>query len=223
MDLVSVMRRSALFVTLLGLGLIAVLAAPQLTLRPGTVIAGHQKLADDCFQCHQPLAGSTNAKCITCHKPEEIGAKNTKHSLFHARVAKQHCWECHTDHVGTKASNATLPFKHNSVASPMNRQCEQCHRPPMADDLHDTFTFACRGCHEETAWKPASFDHARLFAFDLNHPATCKSCHVDRVFESFTCTGCHEHSTQNIETAHRRIGLDQVSDCTDCHQDAAAQ
>ena len=51
---------------------------PHLMISPGNLIDAHAELATDCFACHTSFIGSRPAKCIACHKVEEIGKKTTK-------------------------------------------------------------------------------------------------------------------------------------------------
>ena len=41
---------------------------PHTMLNPGELVQAHQKLNSKCLDCHQPLKGISNEKCIACHK-----------------------------------------------------------------------------------------------------------------------------------------------------------
>ena len=50
---------------------------PHLMVGPGKLIPGHQSLESDCFACHAPLLGADSGRCVSCHKPAEIGRLTT--------------------------------------------------------------------------------------------------------------------------------------------------
>jgi hypothetical protein len=51
---------------------------PHAMLNPGELSKAHQKMNNQCMDCHQPFKGISNGKCIACHTLSEIG-KDTLH------------------------------------------------------------------------------------------------------------------------------------------------
>ena len=74
---------------------------PHLMVGPGKLIPGHSKLETDCFACHAPLFGTTTERCISCHKPAEIGKLTT------ARAADPEA--AHQHAIPSEAPEAGLP------------------------------------------------------------------------------------------------------------------
>jgi len=145
---------------------------PHLMVSPGKVIAGHAEIATDCFACHAPLRGASSARCIACHAVPDIGLRTTKGSpivkktlkvSFHQDLVEQNCMACHSDHAGPKlAQKSRKPFTHTLLRTDVRQQCQSCHRAP-SDKLHTKISGNCSQCHTQTAWKPATFDHDKLF------------------------------------------------------------
>lgn len=198
-------------------GLYIVLQAPDLLVNPGTLLKGHEKIEEDCFQCHTPFLGPSDAKCITCHKLGEIGTKKPETARFHQRLNKTYCAGCHTDHVGKDAAKATREFDHNLLEPNWREVCYECHAKPT-DTLHKSVTTVCVTCHVPNAWKLATFDHSRYFRFDRDHPATCATCHPTGRYDRYTCYECHEHSEADVRAEHLEEGIRDFETCTDCHR-----
>jgi len=71
-----------------------------------------------------------------------------------------------------------------------------------------------------TAWKPATFEHAKFFELDKDHNATCITCHFDNDLSRYTCDGCHEHRPSNIRRKHEKEGIPDFENCVKCHRNA---
>ena len=73
---------------------------PQLMVGPGKLIPGHQKLDADCFACHASFTGASSPRCVTCHKPADVGRLTTAgqpvtkpltSTPFHQKLISQDC------------------------------------------------------------------------------------------------------------------------------------
>jgi mono/diheme cytochrome c family protein len=67
---------------------------------------------------------------------------------------------------------------HDSVKAALGKTkfaaCAACHGADKPkDDLHKQVGAACGDCHQTTAWRPATFDHAAFFVLDRDHRARC--------------------------------------------------
>ena len=199
---------------------------PHLMISPGKPIDAHAELATDCFACHTPLIGSRPAKCIACHKVEEIGIKTTKglsivkekkNVAFHQKLIEEDCVSCHSDHKGVQAFRPISQFSHRLLEPTLQKQCDSCHSNPV-DDLHKKIKGNCGQCHTQDAWTPATFKHEKYFRFDRDHVTKCETCHVNNDYANYTCYGCHEHSRSKIREEHVEEGIRDYEECVECHR-----
>ena len=205
---------------------------------PGPVIQGHADIEGECSKCHSPFERQAqDSRCVACH--EKIGADLAHHTGFHGKapgVAKARCRDCHGEHEGREADIVGLDraaFDHGQTDYPLHGAharlaCDSCHREGVAfrdapgacvdchrsDDAHaGKLGTDCAHCHEEAAWKQASFDHDRTkFPLRGEHrKAECGLCHPNQRFEGTPtdCNSCHR-----VDDAHAgRFG----PDCKRCH------
>jgi len=201
---------------------------PELMVGPGKLIAGHKTLEGDCFACHAPLTGANSGRCISCHKPDDIGRLTTKGAIvakpmtkaaFHQDLISQDCVACHSDHAGVKRFARQRQFDHSLLNKAAGEQCQTCHKAP-ADSLHKQITGNCLQCHTQQKWTPATFDHNKYFVLDKDHNASCVTCHVRNDYSRFTCYGCHEHTPDDIRRKHIKEGIPKFDDCIECHRSA---
>lgn len=202
---------------------------PHLMVSPGAVVVAHQEIATDCFACHAPLRGASASRCIACHQVDTIGVRTTKGVLvqqktakvsFHQELVEQDCMACHSDHAGPLLSQkARKPFSHALLRASVREQCQTCHKAPD-NKLHQKITGNCQQCHTQSAWKPATFDHDKLFLLDREHNVECATCHVGNNFNKYTCYGCHEHTVQNVLREHRDVRTRNLDNCVACHRSA---
>ena len=204
---------------------------PHLMVGPGALEKGHAELATDCFACHTPLRGATAERCTACHKLPDIGLRTTKGAaivnakpakvLFHQGLNDQNCMACHTDHAGPKLTQRSRkPFSHAMLRVATRDQCDSCHVAPT-NAFHKALSAGCDRCHKTEAWKPATFDHDKLFALDQDHNASCVTCHTGQNYQRYTCYGCHEHTPANILAEHRDEGIaEDLTNCVRCHRSA---
>ena len=214
-------------------------AYPHLMVGPGPLMPEHAALATDCFSCHAPLRGASSERCIACHALPDIGRRTTKglaiktvsaagasglKASFHQDLTEQVCTACHSDHAGPKLTqHSRKPFSHALLRTATRNSCESCHQAPTGT-LHKQLTGNCAQCHQFEAWKPATFDHAKLFVLDGDHNATCVTCHTDNNYQQYTCYGCHEHSRANVLAKHREEGItESLQNCVSCHRSASGE
>ncbi len=180
---------------------------PETTVSPGDLIAGHEKVADDCTGCHSPFRGTPSRNCIACHELEAIGLRTTmgvsivraaESSAFHQALTEPACVECHSDHLGVGRPGANVDFTHTLLRNDILSTCGECHSARIPDDdLHRAAPEACGSCHGFEAWTPATFDHATL---PTDQRKACESCHED---------------VRPSDGLHRQAG----DDCGSCHGD----
>ena len=206
-------------------------AYPHLMVGPGSLIAEHQKLEKDCFACHTPGRGASQERCVTCHKPQNIGrltaagatiAKPAAAAPFHEKLARQHCVACHSDHSGGKRYRSRGRFDHGLLEAASREKCTDCHKVP-AGQLHQQATGICTQCHSMTKWKPAIFNHGLLETASRERCADCHKVPVGQLHQQATgtCTQCHSMTKWRPATFdHGKYFVleDHHSRCTACHQ-----
>lgn len=224
------MSRTLKFILAANLIVLALLAFiyPNLMVGPGKLIPGHKQLETDCFACHTKFSGTTSERCVTCHKPEQIGkltstglpiVKPLAATPFHQKLVSQDCIACHSDHAGVKRFRQQGRFDHALLDKGSRAQCQSCHKSP-ADSLHQKISGNCSQCHNQDKWVPATFDHGKYFALDRDHNASCVTCHVRNDYSRYTCYGCHEHSPASIRREHIEEGIRDYDNCVECHRSA---
>lgn len=201
---------------------------PHLMVGPGKLIPGHRQLDGDCFACHAPLTGAASERCVTCHRPADIGrvtttgqaiAKPLAATPFHQELKSQDCVACHSDHAGVKRYRQQGRFNHALLKADTRALCQNCHKAP-SDALHRQIDGNCTQCHSQDKWTPATFDHDRYFALDRDHNASCATCHVRNDYSRYTCYGCHEHTPDNLRRKHIKEGVRDYNNCVECHRNA---
>ncbi|MEI8325224.1 MAG: class III cytochrome C family protein [Betaproteobacteria bacterium] len=199
---------------------------PHLMVGPGKLIPGHKQLDADCFACHVSFTGASSRKCVSCHKPVDIGHLTTQGAAiskpltstpFHQELISQDCVACHSDHAGVKRYHLKGYFDHALLKKEASNRCQLCHKSP-ADALHQPITGNCAQCHTQQRWTPASFEHGKYFVMDRDHNTGCVTCHVRNDYSRYTCYGCHEHTPTNIRRKHVEEGVRQFDNCVECHR-----
>lgn len=225
------MSRALKWILAINIALLAVLSFvyPYLMVGPGKLIAGHQALHADCFACHTAWRGVQSDRCTACHKPLDIGrlavdgtaiTKPLTRSAFHQELNSLDCVACHSDHSGVKRYRVQGRFSHGLLKAAVREQCQACHHAPK-DSLHQQISGNCAGCHTQTQWTPATFDHEKHFVLDRDHNTRCVTCHVRNDYKQYTCYGCHEHTPDNVRRKHVEEGIRDFSHCVKCHRSAS--
>jgi hypothetical protein len=208
---------------------------PHLMVAPGALSQGHAALATDCFRCHAPLRGASTERCMACHAVPDIGIRTTLgarvqtaatgHATpmklsFHQELDQQNCMACHSDHASPRLTqHRRKPFSHALLRAASRESCASCHAAPN-NALHRNLAVGCAQCHASGAWKPASFEHDKLFLLDKDHNVACATCHVGRDQGQYTCYGCHEHTPANVSRKHAKEGIQNFENCVECHRSA---
>ncbi len=202
---------------------------PNLMVAPGPVVKAHAAIATDCFACHAPLRGASADLCVSCHAVNDIGLRTSLGQpifkakakvAFHQQLQEKNCMACHTDHTGPRLTRQNRKtFSHALLLPATQQRCESCHKPPT-DTMHRQILGNCAQCHSATKWKPAKFDHAKLFLLDGDHNASCVTCHTNNDYSQYTCYGCHEHQPDKIRSKHLKEGIRDFEDCVACHRSA---
>ncbi|MBL0104542.1 MAG: class III cytochrome C family protein [Bacteroidetes bacterium] len=172
---------------------------PHVMVNPGELSSGHQKLSNKCTSCHEPFRSIPNAKCVACHKLEDIGRdtlsvinpdSSGRSTPFHVALKDQSCIECHTDHKGEKVRMSQ--FDHMLLPPAIINTCEKCHNKPT-DKLHGRLSTSCTNCHSTKGWKTGVvFNHSMIQG------------------DNSKCTECHQKPT---DTFHAQLN----DNCGKCH------
>jgi hypothetical protein len=217
--------KAILAINLLALAILT-FAYPHLMVGPGKLIPGHQQLDTDCFACHQSFTGASSEKCVSCHKPADIGRLTTNGlpvtkplttTPFHQELVSQNCVSCHSDHAGVKRYKLHGNFNHDLLKKTTAKACENCHKAPT-DALHKQISGNCSQCHSQQKWTPATFEHDKYFLLDRDHNTSCVTCHVRNDYSRYTCYGCHEHTVANVRREHIKEGIRDFDNCVECHR-----
>jgi hypothetical protein len=224
-------------VNLVAIGVL-VFAYPHLTIAPGPLMPAHAALATDCFACHAPLRSASAARCVACHAVPDIGRRTTKglpivraaapakaaKAAFHQALTEPHCMACHSDHAGPKLTQRRRTLFTHALLQPATRdRCESCHVAPKTA-IHKQANVGCAQCHKAEAWKPATFEHDKLFVLDRDHNASCATCHtVAEDYSRYTCYGCHEHTPAKVQREHEEEGIRNFDHCVECHRSAEGE
>jgi hypothetical protein len=212
---------------------VLVFAYPHLMVSPGALVPAHATLATDCFACHAPLRGASADRCMACHAVADIGLRSTQgvtllpahlKTPFHQALVERDCMACHSDHAGPLLTHKSRKrFSHALLQPAVRARCESCHRTPdnsLHRGLGPTLRGNCLQCHRADAWKPATFDHARLFLLTGEHDTSCETCHVTDDYRQYTCFGCHEHRPDKVRAQHEEEGIRDLEHCARCHRSA---
>lgn len=186
-----------------------------------------EKMSADCYSCHRQDYEQTttpnhkttgfDTDCLRCHNQSSNNWSGAgfEHSFFPLQGGHQlDCAQCHTDGYNTKLST----------------ECSSCHQadyqattnPPHASS---GFSTDCKTCHTIQSWKPATFDHDKLYfpIYSGKHQgewSKCTDCHKNTSnYASFTCTDCHEHNKSKMDNEHDDVRnyVYNSPNCYACH------
>ena len=206
---------------------------------------GHASVANDCESCHKGNYSTTSNQCVNCHQTNYNNTTNPNHKSLSLSTD---CKTCHTTEPGWKP--AAFPVHnqfyeligaHASIAN----DCSNCHNgnytttPNQCVGCHQTnydnttnpphkssgFSTDCVSCHNQAAWKPATFDHDNQY-FPIYSGAhkgkwnVCSDCHTNQSnFTVFSCITCHEHNQTDTDKQHNGISgyVYESGACFSCH------
>ena len=194
----------------------------------GFSLKNHRRTA--CSDCHaKGYATFDQAVCADCHAG--IDAAFMKQ---HVAAFGSDCLPCHDGGGNLAVDHSRFAFKltgkHAGVA------CDACHKGVRSlrdyrqtpqgcyschakDDEHKgAYGRQCGDCHSAGGWSDVAFDHK---VFPLDHgsdqqKATCQTCHPTGT-GTYTCFGCHEHTTGNVVGRHEGKSVAELRDCVRCH------
>ncbi len=182
----------------------------------------------ECSSCHNPHASSgedlildtPNKLCRKCHSAK---CKAAGVSIAFA-VEKLECTSCHGGH-SSDTKGLLGPYGHSAF---LEKKCEQCHHPIVADKKITTKISGkdlCFSCHKKDTTKIKEGD---VHINDAKGGCTlCHSYHASKkknltVKESLVCFTCHQNTEKRMllmEKALKSIRCVPVKDrkCFDCH------
>ena len=206
---------------------------------PGPLARAHEGMdrEDRCESCHEPRAGVSATRCLSCHSA--VGGR-TWHQKFNVEATGKSCGSCHPEHRGRtfplirwtppvdfdhRQAGFTLEGAHEGArcgachkTEPrylgVKRECAGCHADPHASQLKGS----CDRCHTQTRFAPPEkFDHRKTkLPLEGKHATVvCGDCHKPRAdgkpsysVKSRRCADCHSDPHE---------GRTFLSDCADCH------
>lgn len=202
---------------------------------------GHSR--PSCFDCHnQGTFTGLSRECYSCHQPNFEATKNPDHVL--GNFSKL-CQVCHNINAWVPAqfdhNLTTFPLTGRHTTTP----CASCHTsgyagtPKACVSCHQTnynattnpnhiaasIPTTCESCHTTSGWQPAQFDHDGPYfpIYSGKHRGkwdACSDCHKNPAsFAEFSCTTCHEHNQNDMNSEHQGIqGYRwESSACYACH------
>ena len=187
-----------------------------------SLLGGHAKLS--CLDCHtSKTEPATPRQCVDCHGTHHGGLTTCQdcHSPDAGKWVPKPGWS-HSDFFVLRGHHTTLQCAQchiNGRFAGTPRVCVGCH-----GRMHGGLT-DCGGCHNTTAFKPATFRHSSVFPLLGTHgDLKCSRCHPDashnRVFASHIGTGgtnCNScHPIGNPGSYHGGL-----TKCGDCHNTVA--
>jgi NMD protein affecting ribosome stability and mRNA decay len=206
--------------------------------------------AVECDACHKNAAvgqfTGLSTACYTCHSNQFQQAANPNHVAAGFSTTCERChgmnnWvNVHFDHAATgfplTGAHTTVPCRQchvngNFNLTSANTACSSCHlkdfqKTNNPNHVAAGFSQSCEGCHNTTAWQPATFDHSKSgFPLTGAHATTpCAQCHVNNNYNltNTSCVSCHLKDYQSTNNPnHARQGFAQT--CQVCHNTTAWQ
>jgi predicted CXXCH cytochrome family protein len=184
----------------------------------------------ECSSCHNShaspeenlLRDRPNATCKKCHGPRCSVGEVSITSV----TSKQDCVSCHTGH-SSKDKGLLGPRGHTAF---LEKSCEQCHEPFIADKRITTKIKGknlCFNCHERET--PTQFIDDDIHVKDAENP--CLVCHGPHasenekftLSESTTCSSkCHENTEKRTAIMEKLLKTARCSpikerQCFECH------
>ncbi|HXQ27616.1 MAG TPA: hypothetical protein VN822_14510 [Candidatus Acidoferrales bacterium] len=198
-----------------------------------------------CTDCH--IGGKfqgTPADCYGCHAKDFNATMNPPHAQA---GFSQQCQTCHNTTAWIPAtfdhSKTVFPLTgaHVSVACNLchiNGQfantptdCYSCHTKDYngttnPNHAQSGISQQCQGCHNTSAWIPATFDHSKtVFPLTGAHATVaCNLCHINGQFANTPtdCYSCHVNDF-NGTTSPNHVQTGMPHQCQVCHNTTAWQ
>jgi hypothetical protein len=122
---------------------------------------------------------------------------------------------------GTGGKNEErLIEKTEHPAVPDGVKCYVCHKREMPEqDFHTKYGTNCEQCHGKTTWMAYKFPH-EAWGLGLHRKMQCNRCHTQMNqfdFSVWHCWGCHHDKSTTAEN-HKKQGIDDITNCLDCHK-----
>ncbi|MDA3853445.1 MAG: hypothetical protein PF444_04300 [Bacteroidales bacterium] len=207
------------------------------------LLGAHATIKDDCQMCHAQGYENTPNTCYACHNTDYTQTTNPSHASLGFSTD---CESCHSLNAWSPANFNhdeywVLRGAHASIAN----DCQQCHAAGYANTSsacyschssdytsasnpnHATAGFPtdCEECHGVSVWDPSTFNHDSQYfpIYSGTHRgewSKCSECHTNTSsFSSFTCTNCHEHSKNNMDSEHDDVRnyVYNSANCFACH------
>ncbi len=197
-------------------------------------------LTADCLDCHSAGFQGTSTACVDCHTQDFDQTVNPNHGGlgFSTDCASCHTtaagWSpamfaIHNDYYALNGAHAAVANDcaacHNGNYTNTPNTCVGCHQADYnatTDPNHADAQFPtdCATCHSESAWAPATFNHAAFYPFTGAHipiANDCAACHHGNYTNTpNTCAGCHQADYNGSSNPnHQSLGL--PLDCEMCH------
>jgi hypothetical protein len=216
------------------------------------LLGRHQHVGCDNCHAQQGTMQFVNLplQCGVCHRQDYDATTNPNHRQAGFSLR---CEQCHSSMItgwATVGTGGLGAFDHSRTRFPLlgahaSTTCDQCHAnnrfagtPTDCFSCHQTdfqsasnpnhvagnFSQNCQICHQNTAWRPANFDH-NLTSFPLRgaHAAVeCALCHVNGQYAgtSKDCFSCHQTDFQSALNPNHVTGNFSQT-CTQCHTESA--
>lgn len=199
----------------------------------------------NCSDCHQGGYTNTPMNCVDCHNQDFQNSVNPSHTTL---ALSTDCISCHTTTPGWKPASFIIHNTfyellgahasisndcagcHNGNYNNTPNTCYGCHTADfnnVTDPSHSAAGFStdCIPCHNQTSWKPSTFNHDGQYfpIYSGKHRGKwdkCSDCHAQQNnFTLFSCTDCHEHNKTETDDDHKDVqGYVYIStECYDCH------
>lgn len=166
-----------------------------------TLAGAHQRIASNCFDCHEGNYVNSPNTCFSCHSEAYNQTTNPPHQAVQFSTS---CEQCHSENAWTPAT-----FDHDLQYFPVYsgshqgewQNCVECHTSPDNYAL-----FSCIDCHEHNQSETDS-EHAGISGYAYASEA-CYACHP---------TGEGEGAFDHSQTAFPLTGAHIAAGCAECH------
>ena len=177
--------------------------------------------ATSCGDCHDDTlisaAANTHNGCATCHNSDDGRLVTTNSTDQQSLVTGGNCTSCHGDYFANHAhhNNPTNDVSYNAAvdtSQTTQQGCAICHDDnggALASwtDIYVEHLSDCANCHSYTGSASAPLADVQT-ALSSGSPATCATCHTDKVPAT-------DHGVDHVASGYVTI----EAGCTVCHPD----